>query len=174
MYVRISRSIPLFFYLLFSEFPLGTHAHLKFYFALRIGPYGVFPRLTGVAKWNFAGKCVPKYNSCHYPHLLAMNSSGKKRMFEFNIPTGFSNKARGCGTPLPWVGNYPQFPFTPTGLRYIGANTVLENRRNSVGVKKREEETSLTQGSGVPQPLGYDMESRWDSEYIRRHLNTPS
>ena len=103
-----------------------------------------------------------------------MNSSGKKRMFEFNIPTGFRNKALGCGTPLPRVGNYPQFPFTPTGLRYIGANTVLENRRNSVGVKKREEETSLTQGSGVPQPLGYDMESRWDSEYIRRHLNTPS
>ncbi len=81
-----------------------------------------------------------------------MNSSGKKRLFEFNIPTGFRNKAQGCGTPLPWVGNYPQFPFTPTGLRYIGANTVLENRRNSVGVKKREEETSLTQGSGIPQP----------------------
>ncbi len=115
-----------------------------------------------------------KLHSCHYPHLLAMNSSGKKRMFEFNIPTGFRNKALGCGTPLPWVGNYPQFPFTPTGLRYIGANTVLENRHNFVGVEKREEETSLTQGSGVPQPLGYDMESRWDSDYIRRHLNTPS
>ena len=118
MYVRISRSIPLFFCLLVSEFPLGTHAHLKFYFALRIGPYGVFPRLTGVAKWNFAGKCVPKYNSCHYPHLLAMNSSGKKRMFEFNIPTGFRNKAQGCGTPLPWVSDVsPSLFSTPTELR---------------------------------------------------------
>ena len=73
-------------------------------------------------------------------------------MFEFNIPTGFKNKAQGCGTPLPWVGNYPQFPFTPTGLRHIGATSVRENRRNSVGVEKREGETSLTQGSGVPQP----------------------
>ncbi|OQB99274.1 MAG: hypothetical protein BWX80_03771 [Candidatus Hydrogenedentes bacterium ADurb.Bin101] len=72
-------------------------------------------------------------------------------MFEFNIPTGFKNKAPGCGIPLPWVGKCPQFPFTPTGLRHIGATSVRENRRNSVGVEKREGETSLTQGSGVPQ-----------------------
>ena len=73
-------------------------------------------------------------------------------MFEFNIPTGFKNKAQGCGTPLPWVGNRPQFPFTPRGLRHIGTNAVWEDRRNSVGVEKRDGETSLTQGSGVPQP----------------------
>ncbi len=73
-------------------------------------------------------------------------------MFEFNFPTGFNNRAQGCGTPLPWVGNPPQFPFTPTGLRHIGANAVWENRRNSVGVAKTEGKTSFTQGSGVPQP----------------------
>ena len=59
----------------------------------------------------------------------------REEMFEFNIPTGFRNKAQGCGTPLPWVGKCPQFPFTPTGLRHIGANDVWENRRNSVGVE---------------------------------------
>jgi len=73
-------------------------------------------------------------------------------MFEFNIPTGLNKKAQGCGTPLPWGGNRPQFPFTPTGLRHIGVNAVWENRCNSVGVEKREGEISLTQGSGVPQP----------------------
>jgi len=73
-------------------------------------------------------------------------------MFEFTIPTGIKNKAQGCGTPLPWVGNCPQFPYTPTGLRHSGANAVWENRRNSVGVEKSEGETSLTQGSGIPQP----------------------
>ena len=76
----------------------------------------------------------------------------REEMFEFNIPTGFRNKAQGCGTPLPWVGKCPQFPFTPKGLRHMDANAVWENRRNSVGVEKREGETSLTQGSGVPQP----------------------
>ena len=103
-----------------------------------------------------------------------MNSNGEKRMFEFNILMGLKNKARGCGTLLPRVGKCPQFPFTPKGLRHMDANAVWENRRNSVGVEKREGETSLTQGSGVPQPLGYDRESRWDSEYLCRHLNTPS
>jgi len=73
-------------------------------------------------------------------------------MFEFNIPTGFNITAQGCGTPLPWGGNRPQFPFTPTGLRHIGANTIRENRRNSVGVEKREGETLLTRGCGAPLP----------------------
>ena len=79
-------------------------------------------------------RLVPKFHSCHYLHLLSMNSSGEKQMFEFNIPTGFHIIAQGCGTPLPWVGNRPQFPFTPMGLRHIGINVVCENRRNSVGV----------------------------------------
>jgi hypothetical protein len=68
-------------------------------------------------------------------------------MFEFNIPTGFNNKAQGCGTPLPWVGNSLQFPFTPTGLRHNGVTAIRENRRNSFGVEKREGERTLTPGS---------------------------
>ena len=79
-----------------------------------------------------------------------MNSSGEKRMFEFNIPTGFKNKAQGCGTPLPWVGNRPNSRLPQRGC--VNWGTVLEDRRNSVGVEKREGKTSLTQGSGVPQP----------------------
>jgi len=169
------RLVPKYFFLLDPKFHLGTHALLKFYFSLRIGPDGVLPRSITVAKRIFAGKCVPKCNletcrteqkgtddeiairneewmpsasigyfvvcpflailyaddfknveldfrlvpkfqSCHYPHLLAMNSSGKKRMFEFNIPTGFRNKAQGCGTPLPWVGSYPPIPVYPNGV----------------------------------------------------------
>ena len=82
--------------------------------------------------------------------FLAMNSSGEKRMFAFNIPTGFKNKAQGCGTPLPWVRNRPNSRLPQRG--YVNWGTVLENRRNSVGVEKREGKTSLTQGSGVPQP----------------------
>ena len=37
----------------------------------------------------------------------------------FRIPPGFYIIAQGCGTPLPWGGIAPQFPFTPTGLRHI-------------------------------------------------------
>ncbi len=83
-------------------------------------------------------------------------------MFEFNIPTGFNNKAQGCGTPLPWVGNPPQFQFTPTGLRHIGANAVCENRRNSVGVEKRKGERRSSKVAGYRNlglcygiPLGF-------------------
>jgi len=114
-------------------------------------------------KDSFVYKCVPKFHSCHYPHLLAKNSSGEKRMFEFNIPTGFMNKAQGCGTPLPWV-NVRQSPYptlkglrksvlrNPSRVEADRVNAVWENRRNSVGVEKREGQASLTQGSGVPQP----------------------
>ena len=49
-------------------------------------------------------------------------------------------------------GGNAYYGFTPTVLRHIRAHTVWENLRNSVGVEKREGETLLTQGSGVPQP----------------------
>jgi len=35
---------------------------LKFYFLFRVDPFGTFPRAIMVPKWNFAGKCVPKWN----------------------------------------------------------------------------------------------------------------
>jgi len=95
---------------------------------------------------------VPKLYSCHYSHFLTTNRKRETQIFEFNIPRGLNNKAQGCGTPLPWGRNRPQFPVTPTGLRHIGANALWANRRNSVGVEKREGKVSLTQGSGVPQP----------------------
>ncbi|OQB99437.1 MAG: hypothetical protein BWX80_03700 [Candidatus Hydrogenedentes bacterium ADurb.Bin101] len=42
-------------------------------------------------------------------------------MFEFIIPTGLKNKARGCGTPLPWVGNCPN-----SRLPQRGCGTVVQ------------------------------------------------
>jgi len=67
-----------------------------------------------------------------------------------NAPKGLRTLAQGCGTPLPWVGNRPNSRLPQRGC--VNWGTVLENRRNSVGVEKREGKTSLTQGSGVPQP----------------------
>ena len=67
-----------------------------------------------------------------------------------NAPKGLRTLAQGCGTPLPWVGNRPNSRLPQRGC--VNWGTVLENRRNSVGVEKREGKTSLTQGSGIPQP----------------------
>ncbi|OQC06363.1 MAG: hypothetical protein BWX80_01613 [Candidatus Hydrogenedentes bacterium ADurb.Bin101] len=100
------------------------------------------------------GRCIPALDQdCEVePRVQVRSQVQFGNEHKFNIPTGFKNKAQGCGTPLPWVGNRPQFRFTPKGLRHTGTNAVWENRRNSVGVEKREGEISLTQGSGVPQP----------------------
>ena len=46
-------------------------------------------------------------------------------MFEFNIPTGFKNKAQGCGPPLPWVSDVsPSLFSTPTELRRFSRTEV--------------------------------------------------
>ena len=93
----------------------------------------------------------------------------KSEFFELNIPTGLNNTAQGCGTPLPWGNDIHPLHFTPKGLRHVSANAAWENRRNSVGVEKREGMISLTQGSGSTATLGFVMQSRWDI-YVNTHI----
>ena len=73
-------------------------------------------------------------------------------MFLGANPEGILKVSPGLRYTATQGGGNAYYGFTPTVLRHIRAHTVWENLRNSVGVEKREGETLLTQGSGVPQP----------------------
>jgi hypothetical protein len=60
-----------------------------------------------------------KSGSFPYLHNVEMESKSEKRMFVFNIPTGFNNTAQGCGIPLHWGIDTHPILITPTGLRHF-------------------------------------------------------
>ena len=65
---------------------------------------------------------------------------------------GLITKPRVAVLRYPGVEVAPNSNLPQRGCVILGMNVVWENRRNSVGVEKREGEILLTQGSGVPQP----------------------
>jgi len=68
-------------------------------------------------RFNFKRGSVPKFNSYHYPHLFGIGWSNREIYRCTQIPTGFHNTARGCGTPLPRVSDDHHPSTTPKGLR---------------------------------------------------------